>query len=108
MSTTTFLLLVIAAGIATYAIRYSFLFFAGRIEMPYYFQQGLRFVPVTVLTALVIPNLLYQDGQLTVGIGNERLIAGLVAIAVAFYTKNVLVTMGVGMAVLWILQAVTG
>jgi branched-subunit amino acid transport protein len=36
------------------------------------------------------------------------LIAGLVAIAVAFYTKNVLATMGLGMVVLWILQAVSG
>ena len=108
MSTTTIFLMIVATGLATYAIRFSFLFFAGRVEMPYYFQQGLRFVPVTVLTALVVPALLYQEGQLAVSPGNERLIAGLVAIAVAFYTKNVLITMAVGMVVLWTLQTLLG
>ncbi len=106
MSQTTFFLLIIVVGLFTYAIRISFLFLAGRIEMPYYFEQGLRFVPVTVLTALVIPALLYQEGQLALAVGNEKLIAGLVAIGAAYYSKNVLVTMGVGMLVLWALQAV--
>jgi branched-subunit amino acid transport protein len=40
-----------------------------------------------------------------VSLGNTRLVAGALAALVAWRTKNVLLTIGVGMAALWILQA---
>jgi branched-subunit amino acid transport protein len=36
-------------------------------------------VPAAILTAVVIPLLLYDDGDLEISLGNERLVAGLVA-----------------------------
>jgi branched-subunit amino acid transport protein len=65
----------------------------------------LRFVPAAVLTAMVIPLLFYEDGALEVSLGNERLPAGLAAALIAWRTRNVLLTLGGGMATLWILQA---
>jgi branched-subunit amino acid transport protein len=69
-------------------------------------QQALRFVPPAVLTAIIVPELLYRDGQIDVALTNVRLLAGLIAIVVAWRTKSALFTIGVGMIALWVLSAI--
>ena len=108
MVTTTLWLLIIAAGIVTFAMRLSFIALLGKIDLPALLEKGLKYVPVAVLPALIAPALFYQQGQLNLSVGNERLIAGLVAVIVTVYTKNMLLTIGVGMIVLWALQMVFG
>jgi len=70
-------------------------------------MQALRFVPPAVLSAIVFPELLMRDGQLTVSAENLRLIAGLVAIIVAWRLKKILPAIAAGMLALWALQAAT-
>lgn len=98
------LIIILAAGFFTFSIRFSFIALAGRIEMPIAVQRSLRFVPVAVLTALIVPALLTQSGTINLSLNNERLLAGIVAVGVAKYSKNVLLTIVVGMSVLWLLQ----
>ena len=74
--------------------------------MPPFLGRALRFVPTAVLTAVVVPPLLYDDGALEASLGNERLLAGLVAALIAWRTRSVLFTLGGGMATLWTLQAI--
>ncbi len=105
MSTTALWLAILGAGAVTFALRLSFIVLLGRVEMPAYLVKALRFVPAAVLTAVVIPLLFYEDGSLEVSLGNERLLAGLVAALIAWRTRNVLYTLGGGMATLWVLQA---
>ena len=62
------------------------------------------FVPVAALTAIFAPELLTPKGSLDASLGNARLLAGVLAIAAAWRTKNVLLTIAVGMAGLLILQ----
>lgn len=97
-------LTIITAGLLTYATRLSFILLFGRIEMPAWLNQALRYVPPAVLTAIVFPELLLQDGSLYLSPGNDRLVAGAIAILVAWRTKNVLLTILAGMLALWILQ----
>ena len=108
MLTVTLWLLIIAAGIVTFAMRLSFIALLGKIDLPALLEKGLKYVPVAVLPALIAPALFYQQGQLNLSVGNERLIAGLAAVIVTVYTKNMLLTIGVGMIVLWSLQMVFG
>ncbi len=105
MSTPALWMTILGAGAVTFALRLSFIALLGRIRIPLSLGQALRFVPAAVLTAMVIPLLLYEDGALEVSLGNERLLAGLVAALIAWRTRNVLLTLGGGMATLWILQA---
>lgn len=63
------------------------------------------FVPVAVLSALVAPALFLPRSSLDISPGNIRLITGLLATLVAWRTKNILLTIVVGMACLLILQA---
>ena len=104
MSTLGLWLAILGAGAVTFALRLSFIALLGRIEIPPLLGRALRFVPAAVLTAVVIPLLLYDNGALEVSPGNERLLAGLVAALIAWRTRSVLFTLGGGMATLWTLQ----
>jgi branched-subunit amino acid transport protein len=106
MSTLTLWMTMAGAGAVTFALRLSFIALLGRIEIPPFLGRALRFVPAAVLTAVVIPLLIYENGALEVSLGNERLLAGLVATLIAWRTRSVLFTLGGGMAMLWILQAI--
>jgi branched-subunit amino acid transport protein len=103
----TLWLIIIGMGVVTYAIRLSLIVLLGRVEVPPLVQQALRFVPPAVLSAIVFPELLQPGGTLDISLGNARLFAGVLAALVAWRTRNVLLTIGVGMAALWILQTVT-
>jgi branched-subunit amino acid transport protein len=105
MSTPTLWLTIAGAGAVTFALRLSFIALLGRMEIPLFVGGALRFVPAAVLTAVVIPLLFYENGALEASLGNERLLAGLVAALIAWRTRSVLFTLGGGMATLWALQA---
>lgn len=95
---------LVASGLLTFATRLSFIALAGRYQPPSWFVVLLPFVPIAALTALIAPDLLLVAGQLDVGFANPRFWAGLVAIAVAAWRKNILLTIGCGFAALWAMQ----
>lgn len=100
-------LAMIGMGLITYALRLGPILLMERIEISGTARQALRFVPAAVLSAIIFPELLMPGGALDISLGNERLLAGLLAAVVAWRTKNVLWTIAVGMAALWLLQVVS-
>jgi branched-subunit amino acid transport protein len=92
---------IVAMGALTYAMRVSVIAFLGGGALPDIVRRALRFVPPAVLAAIVLPELLLPGGAITAPLANPRLAAGLVAIGVAWRTKNVFLTIGVGIGVLW-------
>ncbi len=99
-------LAMIGLGILTFLIRFSFIALLERWQAPPLVQRALRFVPVAVLTAIIAPELMLRDGQFITEPMNPRLLAGLVAALVAWKTKNVILTIVVGMLVFWLLQLI--
>ena len=67
-------------------------------------RRALRFVPPAVLSAIVVPELMIQSDQIDVSLTNFRLLAGIVAMLVAWRTKNTLLTILGGMLTLLILE----
>lgn len=94
-----------AIGLGTFALRLSFIHWFGRREVPPGLQRGLRFVPAAVLAALVAPAVVYSGSDPGLTLHNARLLAGITAFLVAWTTRSVLLTMGVGMGALWLLKA---
>jgi branched-subunit amino acid transport protein len=97
-------LIMLAVGLLTFGMRLSLIALAGRLTMPPVIQRALRYVPPAVLSAIVFPELFLQAGQFDLSLNNERLIAGLLAAVVAWRTRNVLLTIAAGMAVLLLLS----
>jgi branched-subunit amino acid transport protein len=94
-------LTILACGIVTFALRLSFIALHGRVIMPEWFTRALTFVPIAVLSAITLPEILIQNNALNISPLNPRLLAATVAVVVAWRTKNVTVTIVVGMIVLW-------
>lgn len=95
---------IVFAGIGTYAMRASFLVFAHRlVDVPPALQRLLRQIPPAALAALVLPALLRPDGHLD--IVQPRLVAGVIAGVVAWRTRNIALTLAVGMGVVMALEA---
>jgi branched-subunit amino acid transport protein len=97
---------LLVAGLVTFAIRLSFIALLGKVEVPPLLTRALRFVPASVLSAIIFPELVVRGGAVDLSFGNARLLAGLVAALVALKTRSVAWTIGTGMAALWALQAV--
>ena len=106
MSVASIWLLFIAVGLGTFTLRFLFIYLFGKIAMPEWLSRALRFVPAAALAALVFPALTHPAGQLDISLNNFRLLAGLGGAVVAWRTRNVLLTILVGMVILWIMEAV--
>ena len=97
-------ILFVIVGLGNFLLRLSFIYLFGKVDMPDWLRRALRFVPASVLAALVFPALTHPAGTLDLSLGNIRLLAGLGGAIVAWKTRNVLWTIVVGMILFWVLQ----
>lgn len=99
-------LVMIIGGVITFGMRFSLIYLLGegRFEVPETLRRALHYVPPAVLSAIIFPELLYRNNVFDPSLGNTRLLAGVIAILVAWFSKNTLLTILVGMAALLILQ----
>jgi branched-subunit amino acid transport protein len=85
----------------TYSTRVTMIALLGK-ELPSLVQRWLRYVPAAVLAALIAPAALMPQGQFAWG---PHVPAVLVGAVVAWRTRNVLLTIVVGMAIFYALRA---
>jgi branched-subunit amino acid transport protein len=90
---------IVGGGVVTFLTRLSFIAAEGRLVAPPWFKAMLPFVPVATLSAIIAPALLRPGGAWQVSLGNPRLLAGAVAIAVAAISRSVFLTLAIGLGV---------
>lgn len=99
-------LLIAGMALVTFGVRYPTLAFIGRLPLPPLVIRALRYVPVAVLTAITVPAVLMPEGEIALTLSNAHLIGGVVAALIAWRTRNLLLTIVVGMAVFLLWRAV--
>lgn len=105
LSETTIWMVIILSGLVTLALRLSFIELAGRLTLPDSFTRALRFVPAAVLAAIIMPALMAAPGGgLDLSPINPKLIAGAIAAYITWRTGSMLITIFVGLPLLWALQ----
>ena len=99
-------LVMLLGGLITFGIRFSLIYLLaeGRFEIPEAMRKALHYVPPAVLSAIIFPELFLHNGMLNVSLENTRLLAGLIAILVAWFSRNTLVTIIAGIIALFLLQ----
>src|SRR5262245_8041832 len=97
-------LVMLFGGLITFGIRFSFIYLFGKFHIPETLRKALHYVPPAVLSAIVFPELFLHNGVLNLSLGNTRLLAGLVAMLVAWFSRNTLLTIIAGMIALFVLQ----
>lgn len=101
-------LTIFAVAAVTFLLRGSFILFANPHKFPHAFRQALQLVPAAVLAAIVAPGLAAPADGVDLSPHNLRLVAGLVALAVAARIRHPLAPIAAGMASLWLLQGTIG
>jgi len=91
---------LLGMALVTYALRASFLVLPPGVQTPPLLRRALRYVPAAVLTAIWAPELLLAGDAIAVSLTNERLLAGAVAIAVAWRWRLTFVTIIAGLLAL--------
>lgn len=101
---------VVVGGMAavTLLIRYPLLAIVSRVTLPDAVVRALRFVPVAVLTAIIVPSIVAPDGRPSVALSNAYLWAGILSALIAWRTRNLLATIVVGMVIFFAWRAVFG
>jgi len=99
-STAEIWFLIIALGVGTYLIRFSFLGIIGARKMPEWVLRHLRYTPVAVLPGLVAPLVLWPDA--TGGaLDAPRLLAALATLLAGVLTRNVIAAIFAGATTLY-------
>jgi branched-subunit amino acid transport protein len=98
-----FLALVLACAAVTAVPRVLPLVLLARIELPRWLLAWLAYVPVAVLAALLAIEVLVVEGKPAVSTANPALLAIVPALAVAAFTRSLIVTVAVGVAAFWLL-----
>lgn len=97
-------LVMLLGGLITFGMRFSLIYLFGRFQVPETIRRALHYVPPAVLSAIIFPELFLPQGGISLSLDNTRLLAGLLAILVAWFSKNTLVTIIAGMVALFLLQ----
>ena len=97
-------LVMVLGGLITFGIRFSLIYLFGKLHIPETMRKALHYVPPAVLSAIIFPELFLKDGRTNLALDNYRLLAGLFAVLVAWFSKNTLITIIAGMIALFLLQ----
>ncbi|WP_395020519.1 AzlD domain-containing protein [Dongia sp.] len=99
-------LMIAGMALINLVIRWPVYLFANHFRFPPIIERALAFVPVAVLTAIIVPTVLYPgDGtKLDISWSNPALLAALVACAVSYLAKNLFATIGAGVVAFLLLR----
>jgi branched-subunit amino acid transport protein len=98
-ATLTMTVTIFGMAIITFIIKAGIFILGDRVRFPLLLTQALEFVPVTVLTAIIVPMILSPKAQgLELSWHNPQLVASIVAVLVCVTTRRQLLTITVGLA----------
>ncbi|TXT41700.1 MAG: branched-chain amino acid transport [Comamonadaceae bacterium] len=102
-------LTILGMAVITFAIKALVFILGDRVRFSPTARQALAFVPVTVLTAIIVPMVLAPHGQgLELSWRNPQLVAALVSVAICLATRQQLLTIMLGLAVFFGWQWMVG
>lgn len=109
MSGTDIVLMVAGMALINLAIRWPVFLFADHVRFPPVVDRALSFVPVAVLTAIIVPSILYPgEGDIQFGFQNPHLIGGIAAAVISWRWHKLMPTILVGMAAFFLARWLAG
>ena len=97
-------LVMIVCGLLTLSMRFVMFSDLAPRQLPGWLEEALGFVPVAVLTAIIVPAVIISPECGLMLAGNSKLPAALVAVTAALITRSVLATIASGLGSMWILD----
>ncbi|HOA22746.1 MAG TPA: AzlD domain-containing protein [Aggregatilineales bacterium] len=99
MDQTTVFLIIVGMAVVTYIPRALPMLALSQRKLPEPVAVWLRYVPVAVLSALLLPSLVVQEGRLDLSAGNLFLWAAIPTLLVAWRTRSMFGAVITGMLI---------
>ena len=96
--------LIAGMGLVAFFTRAIFVLPGSHLRLPATAERVLRYAPAAALMAIIVPDLALTQNVVSISMHNPRLVAGLVAFALAAATRSILATIAGGMTVLLLLR----
>lgn len=93
-------LLIVGLALVSFVTRAVFILPGGRFRLGPTVERVLRFAPAAALAAIIMPDITRTTDFATLSPDLPRLVAGGAAFVVAATTRNILLTIVVGVAIL--------
>jgi branched-subunit amino acid transport protein len=90
-------LLIIAMTLVTFIPRALPLVLASRMHLPAQVQQALNYVPIAVLTVIIVQTGFFSQGQLNINTENPYLWASAASLIAALFQKRLFITILIGL-----------
>ena len=96
----------LAMTAVTWLCRALFTVSVAKVRISPWWEHFLTFIPFAVLTAMVTPYLFLHGDKAAVSLVNPYSLAGAATFFISYRTKNLILSVGVGMGVFWGLRMV--
>ena len=97
-------LTILGMGLVTYVPRAIPLLALTGVKLPKWLITWLGYVPPAVLSALLLPSILLQEGRVSLGLDNPFFWAALPTLGVAVLTRSLFPPVIIGMALVIIIR----
>lgn len=99
-------LIILGMSIVTYFPRALPIIVLSKIQTPQWFMRWLRYIPIAVLSALLVPQILISEDMVNISINNKNLIAAIPCFIIAYKTKNLFITVLTGIITMLLLNLI--
>lgn len=98
------ILIILGAGLATYCTRFPLMIISGRREIPPRLTKFMSFIAPAVFTSLIVPAIFIKQGNIDISFSNKYIIASFITALAAYFSKNMLVSVIIGICTVGILM----
>lgn len=98
----SYTMMIVGMAVATVLCKASLFLLGSRVVFPSLLKDALEFVPVTVLTAIIVPLVVAPEGALDLSWRNPQLVATLAAIGIAAIARKPLLTIMGGLIMFFV------
>ena len=100
----TYLMLLIGMGAVTFIPRWLPMFFLSGKQLPQWFVDWLDFIPVAILSALLVPSIMTMGDPRELVLLQPKLIVAIPTFLFALKTRSLAGTVVVGMGLYWLAE----
>lgn len=94
--------IILGMFVVTFGVRFVLYARAHKVVLPVWVEDALRFVPVSVLTAIITPMILMSDKTLNFDWQNPWLLGSLTALVMGLWKQQPLLTILTGVVVFFL------
>ena len=90
---------ILGLALITLATRAFFMIPDKEVPMPEWLKRGLKYAPLAALAAVIVPELVMDQGALIDTLADARLPASVVAVLYFFWRRDIMGTIALGMLI---------